>query len=92
MEALIHCQPIIWTVRLYPDGGGYPGPFIGVATVQAIGFTSIYVSAMQGIVTRKHLAVMADYFLSLGFKFVLMQRHGKIVQKRIDRFSNKKKP
>ena len=82
----IHVQPITWTVRFYPDGGGFPGPFVGVATVQAMGTYAIYVSAISGTLTRKHIREMANFFTELGYKRVIMQRKGEIKYKMIADF------
>jgi hypothetical protein len=84
----INVEPILWTVRFYPDGGGYPGPFVGVCTVQAVGPKTVFVSAMHGNVTKKHITQGAEYFYSMGFRFVLMSRHGEIVQRKIERYLN----
>lgn len=83
---LVHIQPVVYTVRLYPEGGGYPGPFIGVATVQLIGPHTIYVGALHGTITRKHIREMGEFFQSIGVKFVLAQRHGKIKQHSIEAY------
>lgn len=91
MTAEIHVQPVFWQVRIYPKGGGYPGPFIGVATVQSVGPQTIYVSAMHGTVTRTAIEEAALYFMSLGFKKVLRLRRGKITQKSLS-FYVKKNP
>ena len=79
-------EPIVWTIRFYPDGGGFPGPFVGVCTIQAIGPRTIFVSALNGTVTRKHLTELAEIFYGMGYRFTLMQRHGKVVQRKIERF------
>ena len=83
---LVHIQPVVYTVRLYPEGGGYPGPFIGVATVQLIGPHTAYIGAMHGNFTRKHMREIATAFKALGVKFVLAQRHGKIKQHNIEEY------
>ena len=84
----IDAEPILWTVRFYPDGGGYPGPFVGVCTVQAIGSKTLFVSAMHGTVTKEHITQGAEFFYSKGFRFALMSRHGRIIQRKIERYLN----
>ena len=89
----IEVQPIVWTVRFYPEGGGYPGPFSGVCTVQAIGSTAISVSALHGTVTKQQLQDSAQYFFNKGFKFAMAERHGKIIRRKIENYlPNKKSP
>lgn len=82
----IEIEPIVWTVRFYPDGGGYPGPFVGVCTVQAVGPKTLFVSAMHGNIKKEHIVQGAGYFYLLGFRFVLMSRHGRIVQRKLERY------
>ena len=92
---MVHLQPVAYTVRFYEEGGSFEAasPFIGVCTVQVVGRQTIYVSAMHSDtkMTRRHLQIAADMFYALGYRWSLQERKGRIVQKKIERYTAQKK-